>query len=693
MTDSIAQDSEVKVEGALFKHEETTKTITMRFKNDRGSWCYPDRRHKYIAKIANSQGYLGDYPVMVTGTTINLKTADLAKLVPDDYTLEVWESYSDRNGATQTTIYPSPGYRVKFRVESNITEASGEMIKQIGFQEVVNSAVAATGHSVKIGSVKAGEAGSQPQVTETYQDGQNIFDFVIPAGQKGDKGDVGPAGTPGRPGADGKAATITIGTVTNGTEARVTNSGDTSNAVFNFTLPAGERGPQGIQGETGKTGATGAPGQNGQDAKLTMGNVKTLEPGQPATATLTNTGNNTYRLDLNLPAGPKGETGGVNQIVKAELSIGSITTAPAGESASASLTKTSESSYALNLSIPTGPKGEAGATGQPGPTGQPGKDGKDGVTPHVDDSTGNWFVGSVNTGIHAQGPRGDAGAPGATGKTGVDGVTPHIDKLTGNWFLGTTNTGVHAQGDTGAPGPAGKDGKDGAAGQSAYQLWLASGNSGSMNDFLNALKGPKGDTGATGAPGQAGVSGKDGAPGKDGKDGVLKVLQIGENTDLNTLMDTALYLNKGYDFKNGPSDLSSGWFSMVALGFDTKTNGTQILFDANANEAWQRRWHDGNTWTDWKNFDPTTNIETINSIKAPNTYDDGVTVQSIFTSDTGIDWSKYGITTSDFVLLKTDCYNGSAQQTLEYSSGETPVRLIRSGTGNTWHDWKQITLS
>ena len=187
-----------------------------------------------------------------------------------------------------------------------------------------------------------------------------------------------------------------------------------------------------------------------------------------------------------------------------------------------------------------------------------------------------------------------------------------------------------------------------------------------------------------------GPAGKDG---KDGKDGVLKVLQIGKDTNLNTLMDTALYLNKGYDFENGPLDLSSRWFSMVALGFDTKTNGTQILFDANANEAWQRRWHDGNTWTDWKNFDPTTNIETIYSIKAPNTYADGVTVQSIFTGDIDIDWDEYEITTPDYVLLKTDCYNESAQQTLEYSSDETPVRLIRSGTGNTWHDWKQITLS
>jgi len=33
---------------------------------------------------------------------------------------------------------------------------------------------------------------------------------------------------------------------------------------------------------------------------------------------------------------------------------------------------------------------------------------------------------------------------------GADGVTPHIDSTTGNWFVGTTNTGVHAQGPAGS---------------------------------------------------------------------------------------------------------------------------------------------------------------------------------------------------------------------------------------------------
>ena len=75
-----------------------------------------------------------------------------------------------------------------------------------------------------------------------------------PTGATGATGATGPAGTPGTPGA---AATVDVG-VTNtgapGSYASVNNSGTTSDAVFNFTIPAGTTG---AQGPTGTTGATG----------------------------------------------------------------------------------------------------------------------------------------------------------------------------------------------------------------------------------------------------------------------------------------------------------------------------------------------------------------------------------------------------------------------------------------------------
>jgi putative uncharacterized protein (fragment) len=53
----------------------------------------------------------------------------------------------------------------------------------------------------------------------------------------------------------------------------------------------------------------------------------------------------------------------------------------------------------------------------------------------------------------------------------------------------------------------GNDGKDGVNGKSAYDLWLANGNTGSEADFLESLKGPKGADGINGTNGDKGDKG------------------------------------------------------------------------------------------------------------------------------------------------------------------------------------------
>lgn len=59
-------------------------------------------------------------------------------------------------------------------------------------------------------------------------------------GAKGDNGDTGAAG---------KSATVTIGTVTTGEAASVTNAGTATNAILNFVLPAGGGGNKGLHTE------------------------------------------------------------------------------------------------------------------------------------------------------------------------------------------------------------------------------------------------------------------------------------------------------------------------------------------------------------------------------------------------------------------------------------------------------------
>lgn len=99
-----------------------------------------------------------------------------------------------------------------------------------------------------------------------------------------------------------------VGSVTTGEpeeEAQVTNSGDESNAIFDFVIPRGQTGTDGVPGNDGATGPTGPTGATGPTG----------------------------------PTGPSGTTGA---------------TGPTG---------------LTGATGPTGPKGATGATGPKGATG------------------------------------------------------------------------------------------------------------------------------------------------------------------------------------------------------------------------------------------------------------------------------------------------------------------------------------
>lgn len=66
----------------------------------------------------------------------------------------------------------------------------------------------------------------------------------------------------GPSGINGKAATLTIGTITTtepGTEATVVNVGTETEAILNISLPSGQRGLNGEKGEKGDRGEQGLP--------------------------------------------------------------------------------------------------------------------------------------------------------------------------------------------------------------------------------------------------------------------------------------------------------------------------------------------------------------------------------------------------------------------------------------------------
>ena len=146
-------------------------------------------------------------------------------------------------------------------------------------------------------------------------------------------------------------------------------------------------------------------------------------------------------------------------------------------------------------------------------TGEDGKDGRDGRTPSVG-LNGNWWIGSMDTGVKAVGTD---GRDGVDGKNGADGLTPAIGE-NGNWWIGDTDTGVKAGG---ADGKDGTDGLTPTIGENG-NWWIGDTDTGvkaAASDGRDGADGKDGVDGKDGANGKDGIDGKDGVDGKDGTDG------------------------------------------------------------------------------------------------------------------------------------------------------------------------------
>ena len=107
-----------------------------------------------------------------------------------------------------------------------------------------------------------GEAGLQGPAGSTGPAGPQG-----PQGEAGLQGIQGIQGIQGPAGSAGTAATVSAGITTTGaagTSASVTNSGTSSAAIFDFTIPQGAQGIQGIQGVQGIQGPVGPAGPAGE---------------------------------------------------------------------------------------------------------------------------------------------------------------------------------------------------------------------------------------------------------------------------------------------------------------------------------------------------------------------------------------------------------------------------------------------
>ena len=461
------------VDGNSFKHKETTKNIVIRLFNSRGGVIEPDQTHKWSAQVASvdSKGtkhYRGQYPVKFKGIDILVDSEDLTELSPGDYELEIWETYTDDKA--ETTVYPSPGTTIPFHIDPTVPDSESEQIKQLDIQDVINLAVIKAGQNLVIDKINTLPTGSQASVKQEYKDGKNLVTLNIPAGPQGPKGDKGDPGERG---------------------------------------PQGIQGPKGDKGDTGEKGAQGLQGPIGKPTKITVDQPTLLPAGSTPTAEVKNISDDTVQLHLGIPAGAKGETGGVNQVVDASINMGTVTTLGSNDKATASLVKTGNASYTLNIGIPAGIQGPQGERGVPGPNGDKGDRGMIGET----------------------GPQGPAGH---TGPAGVNGATPQIDKSNLHWIIDGKDSGIVAQGKDGTNG---QNGKDGATphlnmalvetlepGTNATATLTQAGNEYTFH--LAIPRGATGEQGPRGPIGPTGANGKDGQPGKDGVSPKLSSVNI-----------------------------------------------------------------------------------------------------------------------------------------------------------------------
>ena len=191
-------------------------------------------------------------------------------------------------------------------------------------------------------------------------------------------------------------------------------------------------------------------------------------------------------------------------------------------------------------------QGAQGSTGIAGPQGAQGSTGAIGTQGAIGSQGATGSQGVI-------GQNGATGATGSQGVTGTAGDSPHIDGASGNWFLGSTDTGVLATGTNGASGADGVDGV-GVIWQPAlantndlptlpysneqHAFFInATGEAWRYDSIINGWinignrKGPTGPQGAQGASGSDGTSGTNGvgstgstgsagADGADGTDGL-----------------------------------------------------------------------------------------------------------------------------------------------------------------------------
>jgi len=294
--------------------------------------------------------------------------------------------------------------------------------------------------TVDVGTTTTLPEGSDATVTNSGTTQDAVFNFGIPTGADGVDG------------VDGAAASASAGTTTTGvpgSNAVVVNSGTTQDAVFDFTIPRGDVGATGPEGPEGPEGPQGEQGDAGSGYNLigsaTVDDINALSAGAINT-------NDAYDMTDSGTVQPTGATQST-AVVADDLIVWAL------------------EGYFVNYGPQSGTVGPEGPEGPQGEQGLPG----DAAT-----------IAAGTTTTTAAGSNANVTNSGTSSAAVFDFDIPRGDQ------------GI--QGVQGVPGNDGADGADGATGP-------------------EGPTGPQGDQGIQGVQGEQGIQGVQGEPGADGADG------------------------------------------------------------------------------------------------------------------------------------------------------------------------------
>ncbi|WP_242362058.1 hypothetical protein [Limosilactobacillus antri] len=470
-------------DNSTIKAGDTSETFTLSARNDNEPqiWKTGDTLKIHIDKDDAHVKDIDATPVL-NSNNLTFDSELLADLPAGEYQLELWATLQQTG---KTAIFPSD-HMLNLTIARNADSLEGGKITTItlaDFTKKIDDELAEAKANMKQGP--EGKPGKQGEP------GLSAYQLAVKSGFKGSESEWlaslshGPKGDPGK-----SAYQEWLANGHSGSEADFLNSligpqgkpGETGKSAYQVAVDNGFKGTEsewvaslkgqrGDQGQPGRDGADGKPGKDAPAPTFKIGPVNTIPTGQPANATVNKQDDGSWMISLSIPAGPKGDTGGVTQVVKPDLSIGTVTTVAADQPASASLTKTGETTYSINISIPAGKSGKDGKDGVNGQPGKNGSDGKDGKSIHYTSIEPTQWTSEISL---------------FTNNGDLQGIKPGDLVVTGIYNLYEIDEYFR---DEDPNNPKLK----------SYTV-----------KKLGSLKGPQGDPGSDGKPGTPGVDGKNG---------------------------------------------------------------------------------------------------------------------------------------------------------------------------------------